>query len=122
LASKKYNALNPSMAKMFEVYRIKGSFGAMANMAGIESTAKIRSVNSITATTTSKGVAIFSPFSLVKIIFAHFKETVYQSRSGAFRKIFVLVVILIGKPRFNARKNQKEAEYGQNYINTYIVA
>ena len=45
---------------------MKGSFGAIAKIAGMESTAKIKSVNSITATTTKSGVAIFIPFSIVK--------------------------------------------------------
>ena len=39
---------------------------AMAKIAGMESTAKIKSVNSITATTTNRGVAILTPFSMVK--------------------------------------------------------
>lgn len=48
LANKKYNDLNPIIAKILEVYNIKGSF-EIANIAGIESTAKSKSVNSITA-------------------------------------------------------------------------
>ena len=39
LANKKYNDLNPIIAKILEVYNIKGSFG-IANIAGMESTAK----------------------------------------------------------------------------------
>ena len=50
---------------MFEVYRIKGSF-EIAKIAGIESTANNKSVNSITATTTNKGVASLIPFCTVK--------------------------------------------------------
>ncbi|MNY35923.1 hypothetical protein D3C86_1703650 [compost metagenome] len=54
------------MANILEVYKIIGSSGAIAKMAGIESTANNKSVNSITATTTNKGVAILTPFSTVK--------------------------------------------------------
>ena len=61
LSNKKNKALKPKMAKIFDVYKMKGSF-EIAKMAGIESTAKSKSVNSITATTTNKGVAIFTPF------------------------------------------------------------
>ncbi|MNQ97484.1 hypothetical protein D3C85_1131380 [compost metagenome] len=66
LAKRKYKALKPNMAKMLEVYKINGSSGAIAKIAGMESTAKIKSVNSITATTTNNGVASFIPFSTVK--------------------------------------------------------
>ncbi len=66
LANKKYKDLRPKMAKIFDEYRIKGSFGAIAKIAGIESTAKSKSVNSTTATTTKRGVATFTPFSIVK--------------------------------------------------------
>ena len=47
---------------MFDVYRIKGSSGAMAKIAGILSTAKTKSVISITAKATNNGVTIFTPF------------------------------------------------------------
>ena len=66
LANRKYKERSPRIAKIFEVYRMNGSSGAMAKMAGMESTAKIKSVNSITVTTTNRGVAIFTPFSMVK--------------------------------------------------------
>jgi hypothetical protein len=42
-ARAKYKDLNPKMAKTFEVNTINGS-GVIAKIAGIESTAKIRSV------------------------------------------------------------------------------
>ena len=45
LASRKYKDRKPRIAKIFEVYRMNGSTGAMAKIAGIESTAKIKSVN-----------------------------------------------------------------------------
>jgi hypothetical protein len=61
-AKRKYKLLNPKIAKMFDIYRINGSSGAIAKMAGMESTAKSKSVNSITATTTKRGVAILTPF------------------------------------------------------------
>ena len=63
--SKKYKDLKPKIAKILEVYSIKGSLD-IAKIAGIESTAKITSVNSITATTTKRGVAILTPFLIVK--------------------------------------------------------
>ena len=59
--NKKYKERKPRMAKILEVYRINGSF-EIAKIAGIESTANKTSVNSITATTTNQGVAIFRPF------------------------------------------------------------
>ena len=65
-AKRKYSALKPKMANILEVYKMKGSSGAIAKIAGIESTANNRSVNSITATTTNKGVAILTPFWTVK--------------------------------------------------------
>ena len=65
LSSKKNSARSPKIAKILEEYNINGSFD-MAKIAGIESTAKSKSVNSITATTTNNGVATFLPFSIVK--------------------------------------------------------
>ena len=65
-AKRKYSERNPKIAKILEVYNIKGSSGAIAKIAGIESTANNKSVNSITPTTTSNGVANFTPFSIVK--------------------------------------------------------
>ena len=62
LANKKYNERNPKMAKILEVYKINGSSGAIAKIAGILSTANNKSVNSTIATTTNKGVAILIPF------------------------------------------------------------
>ena len=61
LSRRKKRALNPSMANMLDVYRINGSL-EMAKIAGIESTANSKSVNSMTATTTKRGVASFFPF------------------------------------------------------------
>ena len=65
-AKRKYSDRNPKIAKIFDVYRIKGSSGAIAKMAGILSIANNKSVNSTIATTTNKGVATLSPFSIVK--------------------------------------------------------
>ena len=48
------------MAKTFEVYTMNGS-GVMAKIAGMESTAKIRSVNSTTSSASSSGVIIHVP-------------------------------------------------------------
>ena len=62
LASKKYKLLKPRIAKILDEYNINGSFGAIAKIAGILSTAKSRSVNSITPTTTNKGVAYLINF------------------------------------------------------------
>ncbi|MNR14158.1 hypothetical protein D3C85_1306190 [compost metagenome] len=59
--NKKYNARKPRIANILDVYKMNGSF-EIAKIAGIESTANNTSVNSITATTTSKGVAIFTLF------------------------------------------------------------
>ena len=56
-ANKKYMDLNPKMAKIFDVYRITGSFGAIAKMAGMESIAKTKSVVSITTNTKNNFVA-----------------------------------------------------------------
>ena len=56
-ANKKYIERKPKIANMFEVYNIKGSSGAIAKIAGIESTAKIKSVDSITTMTKSNRVA-----------------------------------------------------------------
>ena len=39
LDSKKYIDLKPRIAKIFDVYNIKGSLGAIEKIAGIESTA-----------------------------------------------------------------------------------
>jgi hypothetical protein len=62
LDSKKYIDLKPRIAKIFDVYNIKGSLGAIEKIAGIESTANNKSVNSITPTTTNRGVASLIPF------------------------------------------------------------
>ena len=48
-AKRKYSERNPKIAKILEVYNIKGSSGAIAKIAGIESTANNKSVNSITS-------------------------------------------------------------------------
>ena len=50
-ANKKYKDLKPSIAKILEEYNINGSSGATANIAGMESTANIKSVDSITTIT-----------------------------------------------------------------------
>ena len=55
-ASRKYIARSPRIANMFEVKTIKGSL-VTANIAGIESTAKMRSVTSTSTSTTNIGVA-----------------------------------------------------------------
>lgn len=55
----------PRMAKTFEVYTINGS-SVIARMAGIESTAKIRSVVSTANRTTKSGVAHRRPSLLTK--------------------------------------------------------
>lgn len=60
--NRKYIDLKPKIAKIFEVYKINGSSGAIEKIAGIESTANNKSVNSITPTTTNNGVASFTPF------------------------------------------------------------
>ncbi len=57
LANKKYMERKPSTAKILEVYKISGSLGAMAKIAGIESIAKIRSVVSMTIKTKNNLVA-----------------------------------------------------------------
>ena len=56
LASKKYIDLKPRIAKILDMYKIKGSSGAIAKMAGIESIAKIKSVDSTTAKTNNNRV------------------------------------------------------------------
>lgn len=43
-ANKKYNERNPKIAKILDVYKINGSSGAMAKMAGILSTANNKSL------------------------------------------------------------------------------
>lgn len=53
------------MAKTFEVYTIKASL-VMARIAGIESTAKIKSVVSMSNRTINKGVAVRFPFSRIQ--------------------------------------------------------
>ena len=65
LASKKYNALSPKIANIFDVYSIIGSFD-IPKIAGIESIANTKSVSSITAIQASKGVAIVFPLTFVK--------------------------------------------------------
>src|SRR5690606_5782035 len=65
-ANKKYNERSPKIAKILDVYRIKGSSGAMAKIAGILSTAKTKSVISITAKATKSGVAYFTPCLTIK--------------------------------------------------------
>ena len=59
-ASKKNIARKPITAKIFEVYT-RNSFCVMANAAGIESTAKIKSVVSIKTITRNNGVNISLP-------------------------------------------------------------
>lgn len=65
-ANAKYKERSPRIAKTFEVYTINVSFD-IARIAGIESTAKIRSVNSISNNTINKGVAKFLAPTLTKI-------------------------------------------------------
>ena len=64
-ASKKYIARNPKMANTLLVSTINGSL-VIANIAGIESTAKITSVSAIRQITMNSGVAILVPFSIVQ--------------------------------------------------------
>jgi hypothetical protein len=64
------------MAKILDVYRINGSF-EMAKIAGIESTAKSRSVNSITATTIIEVLPFFSIFNgkeFANVLFTDIKK------------------------------------------------
>src|SRR5690606_19382056 len=65
-ANKKYNERSPKIAKILDVYRIKGSSGAMAKIDGILSTAKTKSVISITASATKSGVAYLTPALTIK--------------------------------------------------------
>ena len=53
------------MAKMLDVYTIKGS-RVMAKMAGMLSSANTTSVVSIITSTANSGVATFFPFSMAK--------------------------------------------------------
>ena len=55
-ANAKYKERKPKMANTFEVNTMNVSF-VIAKIAGIESTAKIKSVNSINNNTINKGVA-----------------------------------------------------------------
>ena len=55
-ASAKYRARSPKIAKTFEVYTINGSL-EIPKIAGIESTANITSVDSITTKTNNNNVA-----------------------------------------------------------------
>ena len=64
-ASKKYMARRPKMAKMLEVRTMKGSV-VTAKIAGMLSTAKMTSLNSIIINTSKSGVAMRLPFSMVK--------------------------------------------------------
>ncbi len=50
-ANKKYIERNPNIANILDVYKMKGSSGAIAKIAGILSTANNKSVNSIMRTT-----------------------------------------------------------------------
>jgi hypothetical protein len=56
-ARRKYIERSPKIAKIFEVYNITGSFGAIAKMAGMESIAKTKSVVSMTTSTRNNFVA-----------------------------------------------------------------
>ena len=49
-------------AKILDEYKMNGSSGATAKIAGILSTAKTKSVTSITIKATKSGVAILIPF------------------------------------------------------------
>ena len=60
-ASKKYMARRPKMAKMLEVRTMKGSV-VTAKIAGMLSTAKMTSLNSIIINTSKSGVAMRLPF------------------------------------------------------------
>ena len=55
-ANRKYIERKPKIAKIFEVKTINGSV-VIAKIAGIESTAKIRSENSTSTSTKNSGVA-----------------------------------------------------------------
>ena len=65
MASKKYRARNPRIAKAFEANTRYGSFDT-ARIAGTESTAKITSVISITTSAANSGVAARVPLMRVK--------------------------------------------------------
>ena len=59
--SKKYIDLKPKIAKIFEEYKINGSLGVIEKIAGIESTAKIKSVVSTNNRTRNNLVATNFP-------------------------------------------------------------
>ena len=59
---------SPIMAKMFEKKMMYGSL-VMAKTAGTESTAKIKSVNSMMSSTTKSGVIKFLPFTFTMNFF-----------------------------------------------------
>ncbi len=64
-AKAKYSARKPKIAKTFDVKMINVSL-EIASIAGIESTAKIKSVNSITNNTIKRGVATVRAFIFTK--------------------------------------------------------
>ena len=63
--TRKNNDRKPIMANIFEKKTIYGSF-EMENMAGTESTAKIKSENSTTKSTINRGVIKYFPFSFIQ--------------------------------------------------------
>ncbi|MNI94310.1 hypothetical protein D3C73_1523890 [compost metagenome] len=64
-ASRKYSARSPIIAKMFEVKMMNGSV-VTAKIAGMLSTANIRSLASISTSTRNIGVAQRTPFCITK--------------------------------------------------------
>ena len=64
---KKYRFRNPRMAKILEVKTIKGSL-VIEKIAGIESTAKRMSVNSITINVAKRAVATFLESFVIKYL------------------------------------------------------
>ena len=74
LAKTKYKDRNPKIAKMLEVYIMKG-FLVIENIAGKESTAKIISENSINTKAKRSGVALCFLCSITKNLFpCNFEE------------------------------------------------
>ncbi len=69
----------PSTAMMLAVNTMKPSV-VTAKMAGIESTAKSTSVNSITTSTSRRGVAMRTPFLMVKNFCPSYSELTGISR------------------------------------------
>jgi hypothetical protein len=65
--SRKNSDRNPRMAKIFDEYKIKGSLGAMAKIAGMESTAKSKSEDSTMIRTNNNFVPYNFSFPLCSI-------------------------------------------------------